>query len=363
MAEQKTTRARRALKDRGGATRAAAEGTVRGTGSTARQATNTVADTVPTDTLGHVQDEAVESAAGRLDMLTSHGEQPNIRDELGAIVHETAMEIFGPVARDATRWVARYMVKKGPQLVAQSVAPRVRDTLVPAIEEAGGPAELARGALSRVSKRRSGLLSKVGFGRARGDGAQPGTEGWRVPVEQSIDVAVPLETAYDQFTQFEDFAKVISDGETVEERPNERIAWKGTNGAQADGVITFHRLSDRLTRVMVTYDSQPQGILEKATSALRMTRRALKSDLVRFKAFAEMLVDDDAWDGDERTAATEGRRVAQPEELVHDALEEDDRDEADEAPEDEEHERPASRSPRVRTRPPARPGQKARQRR
>jgi uncharacterized membrane protein len=120
-----------------------------------------------------------------------------------------------------------------------------------------------------------------------------------LPVQESIDVVVPLETAYDWFTEFEEYAEVMSRGETVDERPNERIDWRRTDGVEATAVITFHRLSDRLTRVMVTYDYQPQGLLEKTTSLFRTTPRGLNADLMRFKAFVEM--------SEEETEADDGR--------------------------------------------------------
>jgi len=89
------------------------------------------------------------------------------------------------------------------------------------------------------------------------------------------------------------------EAEITDQRPNERIAWKSLSGTQTSGVVTFHALSDRLTRIEVNLDFQPQGLLEKTASGLRMSRRALRSDLMRFKAFIEM--------GEEETGAWRGR--------------------------------------------------------
>jgi hypothetical protein len=89
------------------------------------------------------------------------------------------------------------------------------------------------------------------------------------------------------------------EAEITDQRPNERIAWKSLSGTQTTGVVTFHALSDRLTRIEVNLDFQPQGLLEKTASGFRMSRRALKSDLMRFKAFIEMK--------DEETGAWRGR--------------------------------------------------------
>jgi uncharacterized membrane protein len=248
-----------------------------------------------------------------------------VRDELRSIMREAAIEVLGPVTRKATTAAAKYAVTKGPELATKTVAPKIKDTLAPKVEEAGGPGELAKGALSKVSGAGGGLLSKVGIG---GDGAEgpAGTgKGRRLPVQESVDVAVPLETAYNQWTQFEDFPKFMHRVEKVEQRddahlvwheniwgvrreweaeitdqrPNERIAWKSLSGTQTSGVVTFHALSDRLTRIEVNLDFQPQGLLEKTASGFRMSRRALKSDLMRFKAFIEM--------GEEETGAWRGR--------------------------------------------------------
>jgi uncharacterized membrane protein len=248
-----------------------------------------------------------------------------VRDELRSVMREAAIEVLGPVTRKATTAAAKYAVTKGPELATKTVAPKIKDTLAPKVEEAGGPGELAKGALSKVSGAGGGLLSKIGIG---GDGAEgpAGTgKGRRLPVQESVDVAVPLETAYNQWTQFEDFPKFMHRVEKVEQRddahlvwheniwgvrreweaeitdqrPNERIAWKSLSGTQTSGVVTFHALSDRLTRIEVNLDFQPQGLLEKTASGFRMSRRALRSDLMRFKAFIEM--------GEEETGAWRGR--------------------------------------------------------
>jgi hypothetical protein len=151
------------------------------------------------------------------------------------------------------------------------------------------------------------MLEKVGLG------AESPPRPWRerpLPVEVSIDVVVPLETAYDRFTEFEEYADVLSRGETVDERPNERIGWRRTDRVEATAVITFHRLSDRLTRVMVTYDQRPQGLLEMTTSLFRSSTRGLSTDLMRFKAFVEMSEEDAETDAaPEQTAEEPHARV------------------------------------------------------
>jgi uncharacterized membrane protein len=221
-------------------------------------------------------------------------------------------------------WGALAKNTVAPRLM-DTVAPKVKDTLGPKIADAGGAGQLAKGAVSGVSGAGGGLLSKVGLDGGDGAEARGTGKGRRLPVQESVDVAVPLETAYNQFTQFEDFPEFMHRVEKVEQRddthlvwhekiggirreweaeindqrPDERIAWKSLSGTQTTGVVTFHALSERLTRVEVMLDFQPQGLLEKTASGFRMSRRALKSDLMRFKAFVEMR--------DEETGAWRGR--------------------------------------------------------
>ncbi|MBP3035709.1 SRPBCC family protein [Arthrobacter sp. zg-ZUI100] len=134
-------------------------------------------------------------------------------------------------------------------------------------------------------------------------------------VEESIDVAVPVSTAYNQWTQFESFPQFMGgvesitqtsetsnhwitniggvervfDTEITEQHPDERVAWKSTDGTSHAGVVTFHRLSDTDTRVSVQLDWDPETFIEKVGSVVGADDRQVKSDLKRFKAFIEGL--------------------------------------------------------------------------
>ena len=59
------------------------------------------------------------------------------------------------------------------------------------------------------------------------------------------------------------------------------------SGTQHSGVISFHKLDSNLTRVLVTLDFVPSGILEKMASGMRFVKRAVEADLARFKAYVE----------------------------------------------------------------------------
>jgi uncharacterized membrane protein len=262
--------------------------TLKRAGSTARGATGAVSDVTGTDAVEGVGKQVQEAAGGAgaaVARAGAGGGQRTVREELRAIVREAALEVLVPVARRATTQAAMYAIRRGPQLARDTIAPKVGA----AIEEAGGPGAVARGALSSVADARSGMLEKAGIG------VEAESHPWRerpLPVEESIDVVVPVETAYDWFTEFEEYAEVLSRGESVEERPNERIDWRRTDGVDATAVITFHRLSDRLTRVMVTYDHRPEGLLEKTASLFHTAPRGISADLMRFKAFVEMSEED-----------------------------------------------------------------------
>ena len=144
-------------------------------------------------------------------------------------------------------------------------------------------------------------------------------------VTQSIDVSVPVRTAYDQWTQFEEFPRFMEgveeirqidaththwrtkiggverefDAEITEQHPDERVAWNSTSGPDHAGVVTFHRLSDAETRVTVQLDWSPEGVVEKAGDLLQLDERRVKGDHARFKEFIESRgVETGAWRGD-----------------------------------------------------------------
>jgi uncharacterized membrane protein len=107
--------------------------------------------------------------------------------------------------------------------------------------------------------------------------------------------------------------------EIVQQRPDERIEWNVTEGPSHTGVVTFHELAPRLTRVEVSLDFDPHGMLEKMARGMRFTKRAVRADLHRFKAIVEL--DEEAeggWRGTieggkvkrrtERRANSSGRR-------------------------------------------------------
>ena len=74
----------------------------------------------------------------------------------------------------------------------------------------------------------------------------------------------------------------------TEKRTNEVVAWTSEDGLENSGVVTFHRMGPRLTRIELNLDIAPHGPIEKIGRGMRFTKRAVRADLHRFKAYAEM---------------------------------------------------------------------------
>jgi uncharacterized membrane protein len=256
-----------------------------------------------TETAAKVKDKAKEKASEAKDAAKDGVEKGG---RLGSLASKAAI----PVAAAAGTLVSSYAVKKVPDLLrgrggeeAEKLGKRALEGAQSAASQTGG---LAGKAAEKV------------MGGSGGDSGQP-AKGWgrgrRLPIQCSVDVGVPIEVAYDQWTQFEDFPEFMHRVERIEQKeddtivwhenvwgirrsweaqiveqvPDERIAWKSDDRGGHSGVVTFHELSDRLTRVELNVDLQPQGMFEKLASGLRFHRRAVKTDLQRYKAFVEML--------------------------------------------------------------------------
>ncbi|MPZ45861.1 MAG: cyclase [Betaproteobacteria bacterium] len=146
-------------------------------------------------------------------------------------------------------------------------------------------------------------------------------------IEKSIEVKVPVHTAYNQWTQFEEFPRFMEGVEEVrqlddshlhwrakvggkeeqwdavitEQIPDERIAWKNVTGARNAGVVTFHKLDPQTTKLMLQLDYEPMGAMENIGSALGMVGRKVEGDLERFKEFIESRgAETGAWRGEVR---------------------------------------------------------------
>jgi uncharacterized membrane protein len=144
-------------------------------------------------------------------------------------------------------------------------------------------------------------------------------------VEKSIEVDVPVSTAYNQWTQFESFPQFMEgvdridqtsptkthwvtsiggvhrqfEAEITEQHPDERIAWTSVDGSKQAGVVTFHRLGANKSRVMLQMDFEPEGLVETAGDKLGIVGRRIEGDLKRFKSFIESRgTEEGAWRGE-----------------------------------------------------------------
>jgi uncharacterized membrane protein len=222
------------------------------------------------------------------------------------------MKRYGiPAAAGVGTLAATYAARKVPELV--------RDKVMPKAEEKGGEeaAKMGKKALDQMKGQGGvGGLAAKALSLGKGGKGGGGKKTRRLPIQRWTDIAAPRATVYDKWTHFEDFPKfmhrVLSvqpddsdenkikweekiwfskrqwEGEVTEREKNDRIAWKTLSGTSHEGVISFHKLDDKLTRVMVDMDFHPSGMIEKMGSGMRFVKRAVQADLARFKAHVEL---------------------------------------------------------------------------
>jgi uncharacterized membrane protein len=132
-------------------------------------------------------------------------------------------------------------------------------------------------------------------------------------IEKSIELNVPVQTAYNQWTQFEEFPKFMEGvkqvtqiddkrlqwkatiagkdeewkAEITEQIPDQRIAWTGKGGAMNAGIVTFSPVSEATSKLMLQMEYLPSGAVEKAGDAMGLVTRRVEGDLRRFKTFIE----------------------------------------------------------------------------
>jgi uncharacterized membrane protein len=154
-----------------------------------------------------------------------------------------------------------------------------------------------------------------------------------IPIQEAIEVAVPLRTAYALATRFEEYPEFIDrigevedlgrgrqrevTVEIVDERPRERIDWEATDGVACSGVVSFHELAPRLTHIELTVELEREGVLQRLTRMAHLPERAIRADLHRFKAYAELWEEEDEdFEGGEELEDEE--ELEQEEELEED---------------------------------------------
>jgi uncharacterized membrane protein len=215
-------------------------------------------------------------------------------------------KVLPALATAAAAAAAGLVATKGPDLFK-----KVSGQADEEAEDLGGKA--AEGAKKQLGEN-GGLMGKAASKlMGGGGGGQKGGKTRRLPIQRWTDVAVPVNKAYDAWTKWEEWPKFMHrvlevseeddnkihvsekiwfwtrewDGEITEQRKNDRIAWKTESGMQHSGVVSFHKIDDNLTRVMVDMDFLPTGVVEKMASGMRFVKRAVQADLARFKAYVE----------------------------------------------------------------------------
>ncbi|MFG2322597.1 SRPBCC family protein [Streptomyces sp. NPDC048568] len=237
---------------------------------------------------------------------------------------------FAKLALDGGRKLAE---GKGPMRAAFEVgAGKVKDNVVGAFKNLTG-----------------------GRGRKKGGGGQKPTV-----IIEYVDVGVPVRTAYDQWTQYQDFstfAKGVKSAnraddtssdwqlkvfwsnrswkaKTTEQVPDDRISWtsEGAKGT-TKGVVSFHELADSLTRVILVIEYYPKGLFEKTGNIWRAQGRRARLDLKNYVRHITLKGEaDDGWRGEIR----DGEVVRSHEDAV--AEEEQEQEEGQEPEGEEEYE-------------------------
>ena len=269
--------------------------------------------------------------------------------DLGRMTQTALKEASKATSKDGALSDPKKLAAAGVSMVALPiVVEQIAKRVAPKVSEVGGQAkgkasEMASEAVSSIGDQAKqaakgaavsklkpgssedeggGLLSKLKPGSSdQGDDDEQGRaapghggSGRRMPIQQSVDVAVPIKVAYNRWTLFEDWPEFMHrfetveqpddttlsfstkfwgitrrfEAEIVEQRPDQRIEWNVTEGPAHTGVVTFHELADRLTRIEVSMDVEPHGLLEKTARGMRFTKRAVRADLHRFKALIEL---------------------------------------------------------------------------
>jgi len=270
--------------------------------------------------LGTIAREVGNSVSGN-----GHAKMPFRSDSNGALSGPRGLAagvVLASAAPLAGKAVKKLAVKRAGKLAESArdtVGKGVKDAAGEAADQVGGAPGMAKTALKKM------LPSGSGDEDSKGQKGAPGVgKGRRMPVQQAVDIAVPLSVAYNQWTQFEEWPQFMHRldqatqeddctvsfrtkvwgmskefvGQIIEQRPDERIQWSVKEGVAHTGVVTFHELAPRLTRVQVSLDVEPGSWIEKMARGMRHVKRAVRADLARFKAFIEMQeVETGAWRG------------------------------------------------------------------
>jgi uncharacterized membrane protein len=276
--------------------------------------------------------DVLGTAAGRLAREAAQGLSKSARKRArgglsppAGLAAGAGLALLTPLAARGAGKLVRNAVSNGAGSLKEMGAQSLKDVGGKAIKDVGGKALKDVGGKS--VKEAGGKLGEAipGVGGGKSEGVPGVGSGRRMPVQQDIDIGAPIQKVYNQWTQFEEWPNFMHrltqvsqedpghltfktkiwgvskefKAEIVEQRPEELIKWRVTEGVTHNGIVTFHELGPRLTRVEVNLDVEPGSLLEKAARGMRHVKRAVRADLARFKAY--VLMEDEetgAWRGE-----------------------------------------------------------------
>jgi uncharacterized membrane protein len=304
-------------------------------------------------------------------MTSSNGDQQQSGGGLmGALRNNPALGQLGDAARDYAKARGQDAVKKvGDKLSG------VTGSLTDTADSGGFKATAVTSAVKRVAEGDSPIKASLGgvgegikekvksaFGKSGGAGGNKKF----VSIIEDISVGVPVDVAYNQWTQFQEFASFTKGVESVdqtdevssnwrvkvfksrrnwkasvtEQVPDRRIAWtsEGAKGT-TKGVVTFHPLADDLTQVLLVIEYYPQGLFEKTGNIWRAGGRRARLDLKHFRRFVMMRGEETgSWRGEIR----DGEVVRSPEEVEQEEQENDSAEDQDQEDQENQDDRQAS---------------------
>jgi uncharacterized membrane protein len=279
-------------------------------------------------------------------MTSGNGDQRQGGGLMGALKNNPVLGQLGEAAKDYAKARGQDAAKKvGDKLSG------VTGSLTDTAENGGFKTTAVSSAVKRVAQGDSpvkaslagvgeGIKEKVksAFGKSGGAGGNKKF----VSIIEDIHIGVPVDVAYNQWTQFQEFGTFTKGVESVEQAdevttnwrakvfksrrswkatvteqvPDRRIAWtsEGAKGS-TKGVVTFHPLADDLTQVLLVIEYYPQGLFEKTGNIWRAQGRRARLDLKHFRRFVMMRGEETgSWRGEIR----DGEVVRSPEEVEQD---------------------------------------------
>ena len=285
---------------------------------------------------------------------------------------EAAGEVLEREARAAASQAAEILTARGPEIAREQLEKRGGSNAAARaaleygrsrLQGAGGTKALTSAAVGALKESSEGLKTKVTDALSgEDDEGDDGGGNSRLPVEVALDIGVPREVVWQEWTQFEDSpsslhriqstddgtltvsAKVWGsskdeEAEITEQVEPERLAWRADGAIPYRGVVSLHALDENLTRLLVTLEFEPQGLLARVGNPARVIQRGVEADVRRFKADLETRAGEDdgadrleqGSDGDE-PAAEEPPEVEG--EVVYELEDSDEASELDDEPDD-----------------------------